>query len=176
MAAAGSPGAAVPVVPAAWLNPGGTEACPVAGCGVSCSVSKLLFHMRTHEPEELAAVRRPQPLGARPQGPFHCPELGCRFAVGGKVLKNVETARRHHKNTHAAPRYRCDVCAAAFVERHRLTAHVKAHAKLAVCRCGLRLPTPTALKKHVQAWRDTQSAALHGAAEVSLRGGARGWL
>jgi hypothetical protein len=69
---AGAPAPAGTVLPDEWRLAKGKENCPVAGCARSCNtVSALRFHLKSHTPQEAAAVRLPPPLGAPPAGPFH---------------------------------------------------------------------------------------------------------
>ena len=100
----------------------------------------LIFHMTTHRP------RQPQtePVEPTASAPVKCQDCGKMFATKYQAKKHY--LRRHFSGDKP---FACSKChKKRFVVKEDLTMHMKSCGNVYVCKCGIRLCSLGALKRH----------------------------
>jgi len=100
----------------------------------------LIFHMTTHRPRQPQA----EPLEVTMTTPVNCQDCGKAFATKYQAKKHY--LRRHFSGDKP---FSCNKCGKKkFVVKEDLTMHMKSCGHVYLCKCGIRLCSLGALKRH----------------------------
>ena len=121
----------------------------------------LIFHMTTHRP------RQPQadPVEPTSSAPVKCQDCGKVFATKYQAKKHF--LRRHFAGTKP---FACTKCGKKrFVVKEDMTMHMKSCGNVYVCKCGIRLCSLGALKRHCKYFEHVRLSQLSSTPAPSVR-------